>query len=66
MHEHGKSDAAIIAKKPANKARKLVAEQAGPRVEAKGNAGQQRTPRARNRNRNSVFQAPYVLISFFD
>lgn len=55
MHGHGKSDSAIVAKKPANKARKLVAEQSEPRVEAKGNAGQQSTYRAQNRN--SVSQA---------
>jgi len=55
MHGHGKSDSAIVAKKPANKARKLVAEQVEPRVEAKGNAGQQSTYRAQNRN--SVSQA---------
>jgi hypothetical protein len=55
MHGHGKSDSTIVAKKPANKARKLDAEQADPRVEAKGNAGQQSTYRAQNRN--SVSQA---------
>jgi RNA-directed DNA polymerase len=55
MHGHGKSDSAIVATKPANKARKMVAEQAEPRVEAKGNASQQSTYRAQNRN--SVFQA---------
>ncbi|MGH9493941.1 MAG: group II intron reverse transcriptase/maturase [Candidatus Sulfotelmatobacter sp.] len=55
MYGHGKSDSAIVAKKPANKAGKPVAERAEPRAEAKGNAGQQSTYRAQHRN--SVSQA---------
>jgi RNA-directed DNA polymerase len=55
MYGHGKSDSTIVAKKPANKAGKPVAEQVEPRVEAKGNAGQQSTYRAQDRS--SVSQA---------
>jgi hypothetical protein len=43
MHERGKSDEAIVAGKPANKAERSAAEQVERRAEAKGNAGQQRT-----------------------
>ena len=38
MHEQEKSDSAIVAMKPANKAGKLAAEWAEPRAGAKGNA----------------------------
>jgi hypothetical protein len=40
MHGRGKSDEAIVALKPANKAERSAAEPVEPRAEAKGNAGQ--------------------------
>src|SRR5213076_3436509 len=65
MHGHEKSDPAIVAKKPANKAKKSTAEASAGVVAAepverragtKGNAGQQSTCRAQSRI--SVSQAP--------
>jgi group II intron reverse transcriptase/maturase len=55
--EHGreKSDPAIVAEKPTNKAERSVAEPVERRVGAKGNAHQQSTDRAQNRA--SVTQA---------
>src|SRR5436309_14502668 len=64
MHGHEKSDPAIVAVKPANKAKKSTAEASAGKVAAepgerragtKGNAGQQSTCRAQNRM--SVSQA---------
>ena len=55
MHEHEKSDSAIVAAKPTNKAEQSAAEPAEPRAETKGNAGQQSTRRAQDRG--SVSQA---------
>ena len=59
MHGHGKSDFAIVAVKPANKAEPSAAEQSAvettaaepgePRAETEGNAGQQSTHRAQSR-----------------
>src|SRR5207237_968859 len=58
MHGHEKSDLAIVAEKPANKAKKSTAEASAGEVAAepverragtKGNAGQQSTCRAQNR-----------------
>ena len=49
MHGRGKSDEAVVAVKPANKAERSAAELVEPRAEAKGNAGQQCTCRAQNR-----------------
>src|ERR1700682_2947137 len=49
MSGRGESDSAIVAGKPTNKAERSAAEPAEPRVEAKGNAGQQNTRRAQNR-----------------
>jgi hypothetical protein len=43
MYGRGKSDEAIVAGKPANKAERSAAEPVERRAEAKGNAGQQRT-----------------------
>lgn len=45
MHGPEKPDAAIVAKKPANKVAPAAAERAEPRAWAKGNAGQSRTQR---------------------
>jgi RNA-directed DNA polymerase len=50
-----KSDSAIVAAKPANNAEQSAAESVEPRVEAKGNVGQQST--RRTQNRESVSQA---------
>ena len=55
MHGREKSDPAIVARKPTNKAGQPAAEPVEPRAGAEGNAGQQRTRRAQNRA--SVSQA---------
>jgi len=49
MHERGKSDIAIVAVKPANKAEQSAAELVEPRAVTKGNADQQSTSRAQSR-----------------
>ena len=53
MHEHGKSDSAIVAAKPTNKAGRPAAEPVERRAEAEGNASQQSTHRAQYRVRVS-------------
>src|ERR1700724_3607114 len=55
MHGRGKSDEAIVAVKPANKAERSAAELVEPRAEAKGNASQQST--GRMQSRGTVTQA---------
>src|SRR3984893_19298371 len=55
MHGHEKSDPAILAKKPANNAGQPAAERVERRAGTEGNAGQQSTRRAQNRE--SVSQA---------
>src|SRR4051812_29290793 len=55
MHGHEKSDPAIVAKKPANNAGQPAAERVERRAGTEGNAGQQSTRRAQNRE--SVSQA---------
>jgi len=55
MNGGGKSDSAIVAAKPTNKAERSAAEPVEPRAGAEGNAGQQSTRRAQNRA--SVSQA---------
>src|ERR1700693_2510164 len=55
MHKPEKSDSVVVAVKPANKAERSAAELAEPRTETKGNADQQRTRRAQDRE--SVSQA---------
>ncbi len=55
VHERGKSDLAIVARKSVNKAKQLVEELMERRAGAKGNADQQTTCRAQNRE--SVSQA---------
>jgi len=55
MHDPEKSDSAIVAEKSTNKAGQPAAEPMEPRAEAKGNADQQRTRRAQDRE--SVSQA---------
>src|SRR5215216_977606 len=49
MHRGGKSDAAIVAVKPTNKAEQFAAELVEPRAEAKGNAVRQSTYRTLRR-----------------
>src|SRR6266545_4635028 len=49
MHGHEKSDFAIVAEKPTNKAERSAAEPVERRAKAKGNAGQQSTHRAQYR-----------------
>src|SRR4030095_15202529 len=49
MHGRGKSDPAIVAVKPTNKAGRLAAEPVERRAGTEGNAGQQSTHRAQNR-----------------
>jgi RNA-directed DNA polymerase len=49
MSGQEKSDPAIVAVKPTNKAERSAAEPAEPRAGAEGNAGQQSTRRAQNR-----------------
>ena len=53
MHEPKKSDPAIVAMKPANKAGRPVAEWVEPRAGAEGNANQQSTHRTQMRERVS-------------
>src|SRR5438093_3763573 len=55
MNGRGKSDSAIVAGKPTNKAGQPAAESVEPRAEAEGNADQQSTRRAQDRE--SVSQA---------
>ena len=45
----GKSGSAVVAVKPTNKAEQSAAELVEPRAGAEGNAGQQSTRRAQNR-----------------
>jgi len=49
MHDSEKSDSAIVAVKPPNKAGQPVAEAVEPRAGAKGNADQQSTHRTQSR-----------------
>ena len=49
MHGHEKSDSAIVAGKPTNKAEQSAAEPVEPRAEAEGNVSQQSTCRAQDR-----------------
>ena len=55
MHEPEKSNSAIVAAKPTNKAERSVAEPVEPRAGTEGNADQQSTRRAQDRE--SVSQA---------
>ena len=49
MYDHEKSDSAIVAAKPTNKAGQPAAELAEPRAGAEGNVSQQSTGRAQHR-----------------
>ena len=55
MREPEKSDSVVVAVKPTNKAERSAAEPVEPRTGTKGNAGQQSTCRAQDRE--SVSQA---------
>jgi RNA-directed DNA polymerase len=55
MHEPEKSDSVVVAGKPPNKVERSAAEAVEPRTETKGNADQQSTRRAQDRE--SVTQA---------
>src|SRR6266478_8170126 len=55
MHESEKSDSVVVAGKPTNKTARAVAEPVEPRTGTKGNADQQSTHRAQDRE--SVSQA---------
>ena len=55
MHEPEKSDSVVVAVKPTNKAERSAAEPVEPRTGTKGNADQQSTRRAQDRE--SVSQA---------
>ena len=55
MHEPEKSDSVVVAGKPTNKAERSAAEPVEPRTGTKGNADQQSTRRAQDRE--SVSQA---------
>jgi hypothetical protein len=55
MHEREKSDSAVVARKPANKAGRPAEERVKRRAGTKRNAGRQSTCRAQNRD--SVSQA---------
>ena len=55
MHGHEKSDSAIVAERPANKAERSAAESGEPRAGTKGNADQQST--GRMPSRGTVAQA---------
>ena len=55
MHGPEKSDSAIVAGKPTNKAERSAAELVEPRAETKGNAGRQST--CRTQSRTGVSQA---------
>src|SRR5260370_21640351 len=49
MHGREKSDSAIVAGKPTNKAERSAAGSVEPRAETKGNVGQQSTRRTQSR-----------------
>ncbi len=51
MNEHEKSDPNVVAMKPTNKARRLVAESVEPRAGTEGNVDQQSTLRTQSRER---------------
>jgi RNA-directed DNA polymerase len=55
MHGPEESDSVVVAAKPTNKVERSTAESAEPRTETKGNADQQSTRRAQDRE--SVSQA---------
>jgi hypothetical protein len=53
MHDHEKSDSAIVATKPTNKAKRFAAESVEPSAETKRNASEQSTHRTLSRVRVS-------------
>jgi RNA-directed DNA polymerase len=67
MHDREKSDSAIVAGKPTNKARRSAAEPVEPRAEAEGKASQQSTHRTQSRERvsHALERLPRVARSAF-
>jgi hypothetical protein len=63
MHGRGKSDSAVVAAKPTNKAVPTAAEPVERRARAKWNASQQSTDRAQNRTTVSQALAYQYLFS---
>jgi RNA-directed DNA polymerase len=64
MHGHEKSDPAIVAMKPANKAERSAAELVERRAETKGNADQQSTRRTQSRKKHVTGAGPPYGQSF--
>ena len=60
MNEREKSDPAIVAMKPTNKAGRPAAESVERRAGAKGNADQQSTRRAQNRDKRDTGAGPHT------
>jgi len=58
MHEPEKSDPAVVAGKPANKAGRPAAERVERRAGTEGNAGQQSTCRAQDREKRVTGVGP--------
>src|SRR5258708_20457611 len=58
MNGRGKSDSAIVAGKPTNKAGQSAAESVEPSAEAEGNASQQSTRRAQDRGKGAKGLGP--------
>ena len=63
MHGRGKSDEAIVAVKPANKAERSAAELVEPRAESKGNAGHQSMLRDSCRFQQVTGDGPHASVS---
>ena len=59
MHEPEKSDTVVVAVKPTNNAERFAAELVEPRTGTKGNANQQSTRRAQDRESVSQALEPY-------
>src|SRR5713101_2485777 len=62
MHAREKSDSAIVAEKPTNKAEQSAAEPVEPRAETKGNASQQSTCQAQYRN--AIYEEDFLGFSY--
>ena len=58
MHEPERSDSAIVARKPANKAGRPAAEPVERRAGTEGNAGQQSTYRTQSREKRVAGVGP--------
>ena len=60
MHEPERSDSAIVARKPANKAGRPAAEPVERRAGTEGNAGQQSTCRTQSREKRVTGAGPHA------